>query len=128
MYATIIKFNTLSNTIRTASQYNDFLLFRLYRFVGGKIVAHKYKIGQKYISQSIYPNFYRMVFHQLYLFHDTKLIPAGGKALASFLAAHFPVLLRSAGAKFEYIVAVGGVHVVNHMHEFLLFCINRGNE
>lgn len=128
MHTTIIKFNTLSNTIRTASQYNDFLLFRLYRFVGVQIVAHRYKIGQKYISQSIYPNFYKMVFHQPYLFYDTKLIPAGGKALASFLATHFPVFLRPAGAKFEHIVAVGGVHIVNHVHELLLFRINRGNE
>jgi len=57
-----------------------------------------------------------MVFHHLDLFHDTELIPTGGKALTSFLAAHFPVFLRPAGAKFEHIVAVGGVHIVNHMH------------
>ena len=69
-----------------------------------------------------------MVFHQFYLFHYTELIPAGGKALASFLAAHFPVFLRSAGAKFEHIVAVGGVHIINHMHELLLFRVYRGNE
>ena len=115
MNATIIKFDTLTNSIGATAQNNNFFLRRGNGFIGVQLLAHRDEIGQKYISEAISTNFYAMVFHQL-LPNQAKLLPASGIAFAASFAAHFPVFLGTAGAKLQDIIAVGRIHIVNYIH------------
>ena len=95
---------------------NNFLLFGWDGFVGVQIVAHRYKIGQKYISEPIFTNFYVRVFHQIYLLDLAELVPTSGIAFAALFATHFPVFLGTGSAKFEYIIAISSIHIINNIH------------